>query len=162
MSMPQARWYAVIDGARDPRLAQLVQSCRQHLCLMKGDLHPDVLDVAPWLVRIDDGDPLIPTWQQHGQGQSWGIMLCSTREIEGLREHLRTFLQAMLPDGMMALFRFYDPRVFNTYIRAATPDERTPWFDGVVQFNAEADGGQGMHQYRLDQGRLFDGNNSIG
>jgi Domain of unknown function (DUF4123) len=89
-------------------------------------------------------------------------MMLSALPIGDLQRHFRRFLQAKLPDGTIALFRFYDPRVFNTYIRAALPEEREPWFAGVLQYGAEAEGGQGMHQYRLDNGRLIDGDHIVG
>lgn len=158
-----AAWYAVIDCAHDPRLIGLVQSCREHLCLFKGrNLDPDMLTAAPWLVRIDPAEPLLGVWQQHGHGASWGLMVLSDLPIERLQRHFRRFLQAKLPDGMIVLFRFYDPRVFNTYIRAATPEERAPWFDGVEQFSVEGAGGTATHHYRLLDGGLYDGANRIG
>ena len=156
-------WYAVIDCARDPRLVDLVRSCKQHLCLFKGrDLDPELLSASPWLVRLDAAEPLLGVWQQHGHGASWGMMALSALPIERLQRHFRRFLQAKLPDGMIVLFRFYDPRVFNTYIRAATAEERSPWFDGVQQFSVESAGGTAMHHYRLVEGGLYDGAERIG
>jgi hypothetical protein len=158
-----AAWYAVIDCAQDPRLVDLVRSCRDHLCLFKGrNLDPQLLGASPWLVRIDSAEPLLGAWQQHGHGASWGMMILTDMPMERLHRHLRRFLQAKLPDGMIVLFRYYDPRVFNTYIRAATPEERGPWFDGVQQFSVESAGGTAMHHYRLVEGGLFDGANRIG
>ncbi len=155
-------WYALIDCAQDPRLLDLVRGCREHLCLFKGrDLDPQLLEAAPWLVRIDAGEPLLRIWQQHGHGASWGIMVLSDQPIDRLQRHFRRFLQAKLPDGMIVLFRFYDPRVFNTYLPAATPEERAPWFEGVQQFSVESEGGTAMHHYRLVEGRLLDGANAL-
>ena len=89
-------------------------------------------------------------------------MVQSAKPIADLQRHFRRFLQAKLPDGMIVLFRFYDPRVFNTYIRAATAQERAQWFDGVLQYAVEAEGGQTMHQYWLESGRLRDGDSIVG
>lgn len=156
-------WYAIIDCAQDPRLVELVQGCAVSLCLFKGnDLDPALLSVAPWLVRIDSSEALLATWQQHGHAASWGLMLLSDRAIEDLQRHFRRYLQTKLPDGTVALFRFYDPRVFNTYIRAASPQEREGWFGPVSQYSVEAAGGTAMHHYRLIEGGLYDGNDCIG
>ena len=162
MASQSPAWFALIDGAQDPRLQALVRSCREYLCLYKGKLEPDLSEVAPWLVRIADGDPLMPTWQQYGRGQNWGIMMLSTQSIEALQRHFRRFTEVLLPDGDRALFRFYDPRVFNTYIRAATPQERAPWFDGVLQYATEKADGTGLHQFRLVDDRLLDGESPVG
>ncbi len=158
-----AFWYAIIDCAQDERLLSLVQACRDHICLFRGEIAPVLLAASPWLVRINDGDPLMPTWEKHGRGGNWGIMCETSLSMTDLRRHFRKFLQAKLPDGMIALFRFYDPRVFNTYIRAALPEERAPWFDGgIAQYAVEDEGGAVMRQYRLSQGRLMDGHTAIG
>ncbi len=155
-------WYAIIDGSRDSRLEGLVRSCREHACLFKGTIDPQLAQVAPWLVRIDEREPLISTWQEYGRGQSWGMMVNSTLSFEALHRYFRRFLQAMLPDGMTVMFRFYDPRVFRTYISAALHDEREPWFAGVDQYAVEAEGGEGLHQYRLVEGKLYDGDRVVG
>ncbi len=150
-------WYAIIDCAQDPRLAGLVRQSRNALCLFKGKLAPDLLDVSPWLVLLDETEQLLPAWQQYGRGRNWGLMALSDLPIAQLQRHFRRFLQARLPDGTIALFRFYDPRVFTTYIRAATPEEQAPWFNGVQQYGVETADGQALHQYRLADGALFDG-----
>lgn len=157
-------WYAIIDGAQDPRLAGLARSCAAHICLFKGELAPNLAQASPWLVRVDEREALIPTWRQHGAGAHWGIMVYSALSLEALQRHFRRFLQARLPNGAIVLFRFYDPRVFNTFIRAAAPEERAPWFDGVSQYAIERDDAQagGLHQYRLHDGRLFDGGEALG
>lgn len=155
-------WFAIIDGARDPRLEGLVKGCKDHICLYKGKLDPQISQIAPWLVRLDEHEPLLSTWQQHGQGQNWGLMLLSALSLEDLQRHFRKFLEAQLPDGMTVMFRFYDPRVFGTYLASATPEELAPWFDGVIQYSVERADGQGLHQYRLDSGRLFDGDQPVG
>ena len=113
-------------------------------------------------MKIDEREPLMATWQQYGAGQNWGLMFYSSLSLEVLQRHFRRFLQAKLPDGTIALFRFYDPRVFNTYIRAAEPGERAPWFDGVMQYSVEDENGTSRHQYRLISGQLLDGQQPLG
>lgn len=162
MTQTPGNWYAVIDCARDERLMALVQACREHVCLLMGELSPALQAASPWLVKIHETDPLMGIWQTHGRGDHWGIMCETGMSLADLRRHFRRFLQAKLPDGTIALFRFYDPRVFNTYIRAALPEERAPWFNGVQQYAVEdADNGQ-LHQYQLTEGRLRDGAMIIG
>jgi Domain of unknown function (DUF4123) len=154
-SAAPGNWYAIIDCAQDARLIDLVKACRDHVCLFMGDLDAELLAASPWLVKLDERDPLLSTWQQHGRGGNWGIMCESNLSLPQLRRQFRRFLQAKLPDGMIALFRFYDPRVFNTYIKAALPEEREPWFASISQFAAEGDGGV-THHYSLQQGQLVD------
>jgi hypothetical protein len=51
--------------------------------------------------------------------------------------------------------------VFNTYLLAATPEERAPWFAEVAQFSVEV-AGQAVHTYRFHEGRLYDGAECVG
>jgi len=110
---------------------------------------------SPYLVRIDEDSPLMAAWTDRGAGRNWGILCESAMEFASLRRHFKKFLNARLPDGTVALFRFYDPRVFNTYIRACTADEAAPWFNGVTRYSVEDEDGT-VHEYRLRGGVLFD------
>lgn len=139
-----ARWFAVIDCAQDPRLIDLVHQTSQHDCLFAGTLDPGVAAVAPWLVEVREGEPLMPVWRQHGTGLNWGIMVESPRDFASLRRHLRHFITTKMPDGEVVMFRFWDPRVLPVYFASATPEERNPWFDGVNCFAVEQ---QGQLQY---------------
>lgn len=153
-------WYAVIDAAQDERLHPLIQQCAAHECLLSGTIAPVLAAAAPWLVRIDDREPLIGIWQQHGAGQNWGILIESDLPLGALRKHLRRFLQVILPDGMVVQFRFYDPRVFATYLSGAPAEQVAQWFEGVKQVAAEGEGGV-QHSFRWRGGQLYDGDRPL-
>ena len=132
-------WYAVIDGAQDPRLVVLVRQCRHHACLISGDLDRDLAPALPWVAEVDPREPLAHVWREHGGGRSWGITLESPLDLLRVKLHLKKFLNARLPDGTVALFRFYDPRVFRTYLEAATDEERARWFTGASRYLVESE-----------------------
>ena len=149
-------WYAIVDAAQDPELHPLVKSCARQECLFSGELDPVLAAASPHLVRIDAESPLMAAWAERGAGRNWGILCESAIAFDSLRRHFKKFLNAKLPDGTIALFRFYDPRVFNTYIRSCTPQEAAPWFSGVGRYSVEGEGGA-VHDYRFRGGRLHDG-----
>ncbi len=150
----QGDWYAVVDAAQNPKLYGLILRASAQVCLLAGNV-PEVLAAAsPFLVKLIPGEALFEAWKAEGQGKNWGIMCRSTRPIEALRRHFRQFLQAKLPDGSMVMFRFYDPRVFNTYIRSATPQEQMPWFEGIGLYSVEDPAG--AHGYAWQNGQLTD------
>ena len=94
----------------------------------------------PHLVRLRPGEPLAAVWQEHAPGAGLGITVRSPLPIDGLRRHLKKFLNARLPDGQVALFRFYDPVVLLPFLRASTPEQARAFFrdiDVIV-----ADGGR--------------------
>lgn len=162
MSEPAAGWFAIVDTARDPALHDLVTATPGHQCLIAGPLDHDLAAAMPYVVPLDDDAPLPRAWRSHGAGRSWGIMFRTTLRGDALRLHFKRFLQAKLPDGTIALFRFYDPRVFNTFIRAATPEERNPWFRDIAQFSVEGADGATIHHYNMRDGRLFDADTPTG
>lgn len=161
MSGDDSDWFAVIDTAQDPNLHTLVMRSRGKVCLFSGNVPPVLAAASPWLVRLRPGEPLLETWKSEGRGRNWGIMCRSQASLEQMRKHFRKFLQAMLPDGTVALFRFYDPRVFNTYIRTCTPDERRPWFDQLALFAVEGARPDILHNYTLRGDRLYDADTPI-
>ena len=149
-------WFAVVDAAQDERLFPLVQQCVGRACLLSGALAPAVAAAAPYLVAVDEAEPLIGEWRESGAGRNWGMLCESALSLEGMRKHLRRFLQVMLPDGTIAQFRFYDPRVLTVYLPTAPADQLSQWFDGVTQFAVEGLEGR-QHSFRLRDGDLFDG-----
>ena len=154
-------WYALVDTAQDTELHALVQQSKRHECLFSGDV-PHVLAAAsPHLVLADKRDALMKAWQERGRGGNWGIFCETDMDFAAVRRHFKKFLNAQLPDGTIALFRFYDPRVFNTYVSASTAEERAPLFNGVSRYLVQADDGV-RHTYYLNRGALFDRDRPVG
>lgn len=153
-------WFAVVDTAQDPRLLGLVRTCADHHCLFAGALEPEIAAASPYLARLDEREPLLATWRTHGTGRNWGVLIESDLPSAELRRHLRRFLQVRLPDGAVAMFRFYDPRVLPTFLAGASPDQLEAFFEGVRQFVAErADGTS--HAFRWRRGALYDGDRPV-
>ncbi len=149
-------WFAVVDAAADPQLHSLIYRCRGHTCLFSGKIAPVLAAASPHLVRMRPGEALFEAWKMEGRGKNWGIMCQTQRSLDDLRKHFRKFLQAKLPDGRIAQFRFYDPRVFSVYLRACTPEERRPWFEGIDLFAVEGATPDILHNYQLRGDRLYD------
>ena len=154
-------WYALVDAAQDSELLPLIRRCKEQNCLFSGDVAPVLAAASPHLVKLDENEPLLQAWREKGRGRHWGLFIEAELPLHPLRRHFKKFLNAKLPDGTVALFRFYDPRVFNTYIRACTPEEAGPWFDGVRQYSVEGEAGA-IHNYRFRGGRLLDGDMPAG
>ncbi len=161
MATRQDHWFAIVDTAQDSALHPLVLKTPGHQCLVSGDVAPVLAATLPYVVAMRTGEPLADAWRDHGAGRNWGVLFQSTRSIDSLRLHFKKFINAKLPDGLVALFRFYDPRVFRTYIMAATPAERLPWFDGVDRFTVESEQPGHFHDFHMVSGVLHDGARAI-
>ncbi len=146
--------FGIVDAARDPRLFALATKSSQHVCLFAGDLHPAIAGVAPYLCTVGEDDPLLAAWRTEGWGRSWGILFTSTATLKDLRQQFRKYLQAMLPDGQIVLFRFYDPRVWRTYIPTCSPDQLAGWFQLVSEYAVETPDGTATLRYQFGAGGL--------
>lgn len=137
--------YAVLDGARHPRVRGLINQSRAPAwCLYRGPISPDLEDAAPWLVRLALGTPHTDELFARGWFDSWGIVLSSAAPSRELRRHLRRFLLTKTLDGRTLAFRYYDPRVCRVWLPSCTREEYgdvlgplgalvTPGADGQTQ-----------------------------
>jgi len=148
--------YALIDAARDPGLYPLVMQASSQACLFGGGVAEPLNRAAPYLVDLRAQEPLFRAWRADGRGQAWGIMCRSAMPLDRLRRHFRHFLMARLPDGTVAQFRFYDPRVFIPFLPSCTTDELGLWFDGVSAYLAENQATGAFHEFTLRNGQLHD------
>jgi hypothetical protein len=153
-SRPDApRVYALLDGARDPRIEPLVRnSDAEFSCLYAGELAPSLSAAAPYLLYLDPQQPY--TWRlfEEGWGQSWGSFVVAPAQIslDELRSHFRTLLRVTDPDGKLLVFRFYDPRVLRVYLPTCTAPERAALFGPANQLIAETSTGQSLIVYPAD------------
>jgi hypothetical protein len=146
--------FGLIDTARDPQLYDLVKASPEHACMFGGPIKPPLDRNAPYIVSLTADSPMFTAWRDHGWGKSWGICCYSDLPLADVRRHLRQFLQAQLPDGEVVLFRFYDPRVWRTYLPTCQPPELALWFKGIDEYGSEAPDGKGTLRYRFDGGAL--------
>ncbi|MEP0189845.1 MAG: DUF4123 domain-containing protein [Erythrobacter sp.] len=144
-------WYAIVDGAADPRLYPVICETTQHKCLYEDDYAPETRATLPYLVALAEGERLPDLWRQHEPGNFWGIVCQSSLEFTALRRHLRKFTTARLPEGDVVLFRFWDPRVFVTFAEQGDADEVAPFFEKIDNVIADL-GAQGRRRYGWNEG----------
>ena len=146
---PRQPWYAVLDGARDPRIRGWVLDTRApSWCLYRGVLPPAVENVAPWLLRLVPGQPYVEQFFARGWNQSWGTLLACAAPSRELRRHLRRFLRVRTEDGRILVFRYYDPRVLRAYLPTCTPQEIAGFFGPISAMVAEAEDPAAAHVFR--------------
>jgi len=126
-----SHWYAIVDGAADPRLYDLIIGCRDYACLYSGDYDEDVRATLPYMVRMRNGEKFSEIWSAHESGKFWGILCKTDMELTSFRRHLRHFTTAQLPGGEVVMFRFWDPRVFSVYAEEGTLEEVGSFFKGI-------------------------------
>jgi hypothetical protein len=140
--------FAVVDCARDRRIYDLVHDALFPMCLFRTEVVSPMGRNAPYLVPVEHAERLIESWRKVGGGESWGILLRSSQAQAHVRQRLRTFNQAKLPDGRVVLFRWWDPRVFRVYLPTCDTDDLSQWFASVEEYICETEDGAGFTIYR--------------
>jgi hypothetical protein len=156
--------YAVLDGASIPNLlALLSEQGASNVCLLPGELDPELAQAAPYLVQCRPQAPLTERFITQGLGNHWGILAESDADLRTLRMHFRKLLSVWDPDGKPLFFRYYDPRVLRVFLPTCTVGELQTFFGPVTAYYGEADtadqllrftlGADGLGQQPLDLSR---------
>lgn len=147
--------YAVLDGASIPGLlSKLYQHQPDHFCLYRGELPPDMAEVAPYLVHLQINAEFTTWVTSEGWGKHWGIFALSSADLRSLRQHFRGFLTVYDPNTRPMLFRYYDPRVLRSYLPTCNSEELAAIFGPVDSYLVEDEAGEIMLRFQLTSGAL--------
>ena len=139
--------YAVLDGARDPRIAALARG-ELVRCLYRGTLPKELGEAAPHLMRVWPGNEPSERLFKTGWHNAWGVLLSYNGPIKVLYRHLRRFLRARTEEGNNVLFRWYDPRVLRVWLPTCTPEEIELFFGPVQAIAVEDEAPDSFHVFR--------------
>lgn len=156
--------FAVLDGASVPGLLdKLYGLSPTFCCLFRGELTPDMAEVAPYLVELEQDSEFTNWLIGQGWGNHWGIFAATDADFRRTARHFRTFLIVYDEAGRRLRFRYYDPRVLRTYLPTCNREELATVFGPVTSFLLEAAdpaaalrfemAGAALGQKRLDVGR---------
>lgn len=147
--------FAVLDGASVPGLLkQFAEHEPEHVCLYRGELKPDMEQVAPYLVKLDAEVPFTEWVLDRGWGKHWGVFAESGADLASLRRHFRTILTVHDASGKPLLFRYYDPRVLRVYLPTCNAEELKAMFGPVETYMMEDESDAAMLRFRLKDGSL--------
>lgn len=151
-----SHWFAIVDGAADPRLHNLIVATKTHDCLYSGDYAEATRKALPYIVQMRNGERFSKIWSDHETGNYWGILCKTDLPLAAFRRHLRHFTTARLPDGEVVMFRFWDPRVFSTFAENGTAEEVEPFLENISTVLCDL-GKEGRKQYRWNDGLQMSG-----
>jgi Domain of unknown function (DUF4123) len=127
--------FAVVDGAALSDLLDALYRLKPPFyCLYRGELQPDIAEVAPYLVQLEEGSGFTSWLLQKGLDKHFGIFLATLVNLLDTRRHLRRLLTVHTEDGKPLLFRFYDPRVLPTFLSTCTQEELTKMFGPIESY----------------------------
>lgn len=152
-TIPETTVYAILDGASVPELPQnLTRFGVAAECLFRGELEPDMAQVAPYLAVAPPNHPFTDWLLQEGWGRHWGVFAISRANLRTLRMHLRTFLKVYGPDLKLLYFRYYDPRVLRVYLPTCNAQELQTVFGPVLRYLLEDEDPATLLKFWIDHG----------
>lgn len=152
---PGAHVFAIVDGATAPDLlVSLYRYQPDYVCLYRGELQPDMAEVAPYLVHLEPKGMYTAWLIEHGWGNHWGIFAVSYADMREMRRHFRRFLIVHDSSGKPLLFRYYDPRVLRVYLPTCTAPELAAVFGAVTCYILEDDKQESAVRFHTVSGAL--------
>ncbi len=147
------RLFCILDGASVPELPLKLHKMRaENCCLFKGDLEPDMMYAAPYLVYLRPDDPFTELVFKEGFGKHWGIFAQSRYSMLEMRRHFRSLVKVYDENANSLTFRYYDPRVLNKFLPMFDAEQLGIFFGRVDAFFAES--GQNLIRFQLENGGL--------
>jgi hypothetical protein len=147
--------YAVLDGASVPDLLpRLYELQPEHECLYRGELAPDMAEVAPYVVRLDPDSEFAVWVLDNGWGKHWGVFSASEEDLRTVHRHLRKLLTVYDAEGKPMLFRYYDPRVLRLYLPTCNAEELATVFGPLLCYALEGEDAATLLRFRLQDGEL--------
>lgn len=135
-AVPAMQTYAVLDAAKVMNLPELLgASGLEHRCLFKGKSYDELKNVAPWIVRLEDGNDFTRRLFTGPKGINglWdkepGIYARSRGSLEDMWKHFRKFTRVSDENGNWFYFRFWEAGYAESYFAAlgTFPEKMRAW-----------------------------------
>jgi hypothetical protein len=147
--------FAVLDGASIPDLRDTLHELQpESVCLYRGELEPDMAQVAPYLVQLEADTKFTERVVLDGWGKHWGIFVRSTADLRVVRRHLRSLLIVNDTESRPLIFRYYDPRVLRVFLPTCDAEQLAAFFGPIDSLLLENEGGDQMLRFRRINGLL--------
>jgi hypothetical protein len=151
----RARTYCVLDGAAVKDLPRhLYEMKPPNYCLLRGELTPDMVHVAPYVALMIPGEAFSDWVVENCFGANRGIFVQTRFSIKEMRKHFRALITVLDEKGDPMLFRFYDPRVFRKFLPTCDGEQIETFFGSVDKFFLEDEDQKNLLCYTQTDGVL--------
>lgn len=142
-AVPPMQTYAILDAAKVTHLPEVLEDSElEHRCLFKGKAYDDLKNVAPWIVRLEDGNTFTRNlftssdayW--HLWDNEPGIYVRSRASLDDMWRHFRKFTKIKDEAGNWFYFRFWEPRWLRTVLRDMDGDGSERFLSGITRLVA--------------------------
>jgi aromatic ring-cleaving dioxygenase len=142
ISLP-VRLYALVDGLLYNSADDATPLARSNGAIALFDDTPDasLADAGPWLIDYEIAHPQMhASLAKHTAGAIGVSWLVSAYSFAALAGELRERLDVRLPDGRVALLRFYDARVMPDIAKLFKLTQRVQFFSSTYDWLVETNG----------------------
>jgi len=122
--------------------------------LYRGRSEESLSEVAPYLFSFGFNTGFGNWYMEHGWGNAWGVLICSSYPMEELHKHFRKFLIVGTEDDHQLYFRFYDPRVLRVFLPTCDAAQLHEFFGPIEYFIMEDEDSSLAIKYFLQNGVL--------
>ncbi len=145
---PPREVFALLDGAMVRRLPDFLEDEEaEHAPLLPLlNEEPEEITRATYLTRVTRDSPVAAWLLSDGWGAKWGIWLSAAAgtEFDDILGHLRELAQVRLPDGRIVYFRYYDPRVWRTFVPTCDAAQLDHLFSLPIVYGCESEDGRAL------------------
>jgi hypothetical protein len=127
----EGKLFAILDACDEPEVQQKVGESEPDRvkCLYRDVDDLETLAVAPYLAHLGEDD--VDWVDQKLWDRFWGVFVVAESSIKTLRAHFRKFLTVELENEGAVYFRYYDPRVLETFLPTCDGEQLQKFFGPV-------------------------------
>ena len=129
--------YVLLDTACKDNAFGLIfslQGVESYRSLYLGTRYEPVMGYGPVLVQVEPHGEFFQWFFKQGPLCHAGGFFFSSFPVPKLYEQFQRFLEARMPDGSRALFRFYDPRITKRGVTLMSDAERKCFLSGISAY----------------------------
>lgn len=139
---PLLRLYVLVDGVQyHAQSGGWLQPGDGLFPLFSGTCNATLAHAGPWLVNVENTDPLnIKELVQLDTGACGLVWLITPHQQDALALLLQYRMEARLPDGRRALLRFWDARVLGNLARTFDKTQYDEFFGSIPEWHFRHEG----------------------
>ena len=124
--------FVIADGAIDKEVDVNLEIYRpEHRTLYPEIYSKEVGYAQPFLINLESSTEFKKWFLEKGYGNSRGVFVLSTLDIDTLANNIKNFTIGHMKEGdKETFFRFYDPKIFPTFLRMLSANQVEQVFAG--------------------------------
>jgi len=133
LSKNKQRLYAIVDAGIYGEIIDIFDiDAPKHRILFKDEYIEEYENVAPYIIDLNNDENVKEQILSKGYGETWLTFLLSSNDIDTLANTLKERINVYSQKhDKEIIFRFYDPRNFERYLKMHTKEQLTELYGDV-------------------------------